>query len=81
MRISGFAWECSCGNMEYKEEMPEECAKCGELDSFLKMPEDLLKAREQDMLLDGDDEEPVKVAKAKVSKVSKTKKTTARRKK
>lgn len=83
MRVSGFAWECSCGNMEYREDTPEECGKCGSLDSFLKMPEDLLKAREQDLLLEGDadDETPVKSAKVKVGKASKAKKTTRSKKK
>jgi len=70
MSFTGFAWECSCGHTEMREEMPEECFKCGSLDSFMKMPEEILKSREQD-LIESDDEMP----KAKKAKSTKTKKS------
>lgn len=42
---SGFMWECSCGNVVYADEEPEECEKCGKLDSFIKMPEEIVEER------------------------------------
>lgn len=45
MANNGFMWECSCGNVVYGDEEPEECEKCGKLDSFIKMPEEIVEER------------------------------------
>ena len=48
---TGFAWECGCGNIEYSEEIPEECEKCLEIGSFIKIPEDLLEEKLEENIL------------------------------
>jgi hypothetical protein len=55
MSHAGFAWECSCGNLEYGEEAPEECPKCFALDSFAQLPEEIALEREKELLEDEDD--------------------------
>lgn len=64
------AWECSCGNIEYGEMIPQECSSCFAIDSFTPLPEELMDERARDA--DFDDEIPVKAVKAK-AKTSKAK--------
>ena len=45
----GFAWECSCGHIEYGEESPEECTTCSRLESFVRLPEEFIAEREKEM--------------------------------
>lgn len=52
MTHSGFVWECSCGHIEYGEEMPEECPECFRLESFAQLPQEIVEEREKDMSLD-----------------------------
>lgn len=65
----GIAWECSCGEVVYAEESPEECDKCGNLDSYLKMPEEIIKTREEEVK--NEDVDPIK--KSKTIKTTKAK--------
>lgn len=48
----GFAWECSCGHVEYGEESPEECSSCNRLESFVRLPEEIIAEREKEMSSD-----------------------------
>ena len=48
--ITGFMWECMCGQLERGEEAPEECTDCGKLDQFMKVPEELVEQREKDLI-------------------------------
>jgi len=77
----GFMWECSCGNVCYGEEAPEECRKCSSLDSFMQLPEDIVKLREEDIMEEDADTELTKsIAVSKKAKVKTVKKTTRRKK-
>lgn len=63
MPLTGFTWECVCGNVEYGEEEPEECMKCYKLASFIKVPEEVIAEREKDFL--EEETSPVKPLKIK----------------
>ncbi len=65
---SGFMWECSCSNVQYSEEEPEECESCGKVNNFIKMPEEIAEERQKEML-----EEP-KLKTVKKAKTSRRKK-------
>ncbi len=51
MAKTGFMFECSCGEIVYGEEAPEECPKCGALNEFVQLPEEIAEEREEDMNL------------------------------
>lgn len=37
-----FKWSCKCGNVEYSDELPEECMQCWRLNSFSRMTEEVV---------------------------------------
>ncbi|MEA3329776.1 MAG: hypothetical protein U9Q06_03450 [Nanoarchaeota archaeon] len=49
MAKTGFMFECSCGEVVYGEEAPEECPKCDSVGEFVKLPEEIVEEREKDM--------------------------------
>ena len=76
---SGFMWECSCGNTEYREEEPEECLKCGNLGTFMQMPEEIIQEREKDLSEEFEEEVKSSTLKTKMPKMkSKTMKSKAK---
>ena len=48
---SGNVWQCSCGEVAYGINPPEECEKCSSLDSYSIVPEDLAAEIEEDFLI------------------------------
>ncbi len=49
MSTTGIMFECSCGEIFYGEEAPEECSKCKKLGGFVQLPEEIVKEREEDI--------------------------------
>ncbi|MFH1290149.1 MAG: hypothetical protein ABIH92_01955 [Nanoarchaeota archaeon] len=47
----GNMWECECGNVDYGEYPPQECAECQAIDSFVRVPEDLVEERKEESVL------------------------------
>ncbi len=49
MEMTGFMWQCECGQIEYGEIPPEECSKCHKINSFTKLPEEIIGEREKEI--------------------------------
>lgn len=73
MANSGLMWECSCGNVVYGEEEPEECGKCGRLNNFIKMPGEIVEERMKEEVSE-EQEVPKKEKTAKKTKKARRKK-------
>jgi len=49
--MTGFVWECECGNIEHGSAMPEDCPKCFAVRKFERVPEDMIEEKEARQIL------------------------------
>ena len=47
----GFIWECDCGHIEHRNEVPEDCPKCLRVGKFSPVPEDEIEEKKAEEIL------------------------------